>query len=143
MKLLEMPLEQILVDTLEYYNGHPERICGTESKCAYNPATIGKEEATEGCAIGRLIDTELATILDEENTSISTQGTIKDIRDYSEPLYNKIKENLSFFSELQVLHDKGEIAKFPLQYGTKEILQNLIKKYNFNPELFTKWLSND
>lgn len=140
MKLLELSLEEILLDTLEYYSGHPERICGTESKCAYNPATIGKENVTEGCAIGRLIDIELATILDIGNESVLSTGCRENIKQYSEPLYNKITKDLDFFSELQVLHDRKEIAEFPLQHGTMVKINNLINKYDFNSKLFTKWL---
>lgn len=141
MKLLEMPLEDILLDTLEYYSGHPERYCGTESKCAYNPATIGKKNVTEGCAIGRLIDMELASILNKENVSISAQSSMKDILLYSEPSYHKIKENLPFFSELQSLHDAGEITEFPLQHSTMVKINDLINRYGFKRKLFTKWLS--
>lgn len=140
MKLLEMSLEGILLDTLEYYSRHPERICGNESKCAYNPATIGKENVTEGCAIGRLIDIELATILDVENLEISALSCQEKIKQYSEPLYDKIMKDLDFFSTLQVLHDQKVIAKLPLEYTATIPIKELIKKYNFNRELFIKWL---
>ena len=138
-----MNLEEILIDTLEYYTGHPERKCSSSTKCAYNPATIGKEKVTEGCAIGRLIDAELATILDEENTSISSEITLEEIEAYSEEVFNKIKDNIEFFADLQDLHDTGYLTKSCLEKYPKSRIKQIIKTNNFNPELFTKWVSND
>lgn len=143
MKLLELTPEQILVDTLEYYSGHTERKCATGNRCVYNPATIHKEEFTEGCAIGRLIDAELAAILDEENTAIASEITLDEIEVYSEPAFKKIKDNLEFFIELQDLHDKGYLTKSQLEEYPKSRLKHIIKTNNFNPELFTKWIGND
>jgi len=143
MKLLEMNLEQILLDTLEYYSGHTERMCSTGIKCAYSPFTIGAEETSEGCAIGRLIDRDLANILDEENTAITSEITLEEIEVYSEPAYKKIKDNIDFFAELQDLHDKGYLTKSQLEEYPKSRIKHIIKAKNFNPELFTKWIRND
>jgi hypothetical protein len=143
MKLLELTPEQILVDTLEYYSGHPERMCGSNSKCSYNPATIGKEEFTEGCAIGRLIDKNLAAKLDEENTAITSEITLEEIEAYSEPAYKKIKDNIDFFADLQDLHDKGYLTKPQLEDYPRSRVKHIIKTNKFNAELFTKWIGND
>ena len=143
MKLLEMNLEDILVDTLEYYSGHSERKCANGTRCVYNPATIGKEEFIEGCAIGRLIDRDLAAILDEENTAITSEITLDEIEVYSEPAFKKIKDNIDFFADLQDLHDKGYLTKPQLEDYPKSRLKHIIKTNKFNPELFTKWIGND
>lgn len=89
-------LVQILRDTFSYYNENPtSRRNKNEESCYYSPIT----DASEGCAVGRIITPECARFLDDQETCGITVGN----EPYEWDKY--ILEHLVFFKMLQSFHD--------------------------------------
>lgn len=90
--------EALLQDALDYYWGKPERQClmkGSDILCSYTPS-----ETSEGCAIGRLVELDVAEKLQETNSSIN---------DILFPLLPEWLQAMghNFLYALQKCHDKG------------------------------------
>lgn len=111
MNLTELKIARLKVlnDAVKYYSTDPQarrnvrtataNYYGVESLCVYSPETSGKT-TSEGCAVGRLIPTELATRLDQTYTGDSTVTKIFD------ELPEDLKDlGLDFLADLQGLHD--------------------------------------
>lgn len=109
----KISLEEILNDTIEYYRQDPKRRCVTLSgACVYSGKSARKD--TEGCAVGRLLDPQLAIEIDSIGTvPIKTIFTTWNNNLYEDHIYKEIsnkiplliKNNLNFFVDLQSLHD--------------------------------------
>lgn len=93
----------ILQDTVQYYSQDPEgRRCKNDYSCNYSPKTIGKEETSEGCAVGRLLSPKLREYLDKEYEG---KGGVS-----NDDLFSKLPQEVQdlgqeFLSRLQGLHD--------------------------------------
>jgi hypothetical protein len=90
--------EALLQDALDYYWGKPERQClvkGYDTMCSYTPS-----ETSEGCAIGRLVELDVAEKLQETNSTIN--GSLF-------PLLPEWLQAMghNFLYALQTCHDKG------------------------------------
>lgn len=145
-----MTLEEILIDTLEYYGADENRYCKGLRTCEYSPFTLGIEEISEGCAVGRLLTPELAILLDENGVS-----SIEEIQPKLDPdeeeddkshllpvqVQQKLIDNMDFFMELQDFHDCKRIINGVLTDTGKSNLIRFINDYNFDQSKFTKWLS--
>lgn len=102
--LAEKQLE-ILEDTVKYYSEDTNRRCmhvDTET-CYYAPESLGKQEISNGCAVGRLLSPELRKQIDEYGP-ISIDTVMRD-EDIELPL--EVRElTADFLMKLQDLHDK-------------------------------------
>lgn len=104
MKTLQNKQLALLNETVAYYSEDTNRRCDTEHICAYDPATVGKEGISEGCAIGRLLSPQLKKELDKKYTSISKPSGVPSIFEElpkSVQYYGK-----DFLTQLQSLHDQ-------------------------------------
>lgn len=64
-KTLRVKRLALLEDTIEYYSSDINRRCVTEPGiCYYSPEKANKVGFSNGCAIGRLLSTELRITLD-------------------------------------------------------------------------------
>lgn len=92
--------EEVLQDAIDYYWGKPERRCYKAGACRYTPT-----ETSEGCAIGRLVDIEIAESLADTN------HTIKNSDIAFEKLPTWLKDmGRGFLVSLQFTHDTGWLA---------------------------------
>ena len=111
--------EEVLQDAINYYWGKPERRCvDLEGNCVYHPSNT-----SEGCAIGRYIDPEIAREL--------PLASVRDLRvQWHLPIWLKDMGN-NFLETLQECHD-GRI------FSEKDIkkLRQLMDTY-VNFELIT------
>lgn len=100
MKNLKQKQAKVLQETLEYYKQDPQaKRCKEGKTCAYSPYTVGKQDTSEGCAVGRLLTPELQQRLDKEN-----EGDIVEL------VFHKLPEEvqslgLDFLLYLQYFHD--------------------------------------
>lgn len=144
MKLLEMSLEEILLDTLEYYGEDEHRYCKKNSECTYSPATLGLELFSEGCAIGRLLTPEIALKFDNELGFTGIQDIVNHyiyaLEFWDKEMANFLNSEIVFFSQLQMLHDRKLIKNGELDWEGDFILNELINEYSFDKSKFTKWL---
>ena len=89
--------EALLQDALDYYWGKPQHRCmveGTSHQCSYIPS-----KTSEGCAIGRLVELEVAKSLQESNASIHISTQFNKLPDWLKALgYN-------FLTRIQEMHD--------------------------------------
>jgi len=92
--------EALVQDALDYYWGKLERLCVNEgsSICTYTPT-----ETSEGCAIGRLVELEVAQQLQQVNHSLNSR------------LFAFLPEWLQvmgeeFLRQLQRCHDTGRFV---------------------------------
>lgn len=105
MKTVKERRTAVLQDTVQYYSQDPEgRRCKDLNECCYSPKTIGKEATSEGCAVGRLLPTELQELLDRDFEGI---GVSNDHLFYALP--QEIQDlGQAFLARLQFLHDIEE-----------------------------------
>lgn len=91
----------VLQDTIQYYSQDPEgRRCKNNDWCFYSPKTVGKEETSEGCAIGRLLSPKLQEELDKNYKGSGMKDSIFSI------LPQEIQDlGQDFLWRLQSLHD--------------------------------------
>lgn len=105
MKTIKERRTAVLQDTIEYYSQDPiGRRCKNSEECCYSPKTIDKEATSEGCAVGRLLPTELQELLDRdfEGTGVSNDHLF-----YALPQEIQDLGQL-FLARLQFLHDLDE-----------------------------------
>lgn len=96
-----MTKEEFLIDTINHYNS-TNRCESSDRACKYSPITIDKKE-TEGCAIGRHLDPDLAYQIDKELER--KNNAIENVMDrYSLPEW-MIQLGKDFLSRVQLLHD--------------------------------------
>lgn len=92
--------EEVLQDTINYYWGRPERKCVQFGMCKYIP--IGE---SEGCAVGRLVSTEIAEELNEDGRSISFDKQFNLLPEWMKEM------GQTFWIALQEMHDKGHLTQ--------------------------------
>lgn len=130
-----------LTDTIRYYSDDVNRRCTTGSgQCYYNPASVNKQEISEGCAIGRHLPQSLKEKLDKWYGS---EGAIEDVYEDDEETGIKPEEfpeslidlGLKFLTDIQCLHDyENHWQKSGLTEAGKEYVDKIKDKYNLNPE---------
>lgn len=105
MKTIKEKRTAVLQDTIQYYTQDPiGRRCKNSEECCYSPKTVDKEATSEGCAVGRLLPTELQEFLDEEYTGHTISYN---------PLFEILPQEIQdlgqlFLGRLQYLHDSDE-----------------------------------
>lgn len=55
---------EFLNDTIRYYNEDTNRRCVDHNNCYYSPNSCGKQDISEGCAIGRFLDADTKKLFD-------------------------------------------------------------------------------
>lgn len=111
---------EVLEQTIAYYSEDVNRRCRTEDVCCYSPLTIGKENISEGCAIGRLLPLELRNKLDKEFPTSNTVSKVFDM------LPKEIQDlSLGFLEDLQSLHDSDS------NWDSKGLTKTGISQVNF------------
>lgn len=98
---------EFLIDTIKHYNS--ENRCAGECWCTYSPISSEKEGFSEGCAIGRHLDPEIAYQIDKDNRTESgeynnSSVSIKMMHKYPFPDW-MIEMNIDFLIAVQHLHD--------------------------------------
>jgi len=122
---------ELLEDTIKYYSENTERRCTDNRGCFYSPITIGKENISEGCAIGRHLDKDFALKIDKLDGDRLSVMLEKEENKNKFPDW-MLKMNPSFLSEIQGLHDakshwdKNGLTQEGLEY-IKEIKNKLAK----------------
>lgn len=125
-----MTAQEFLYDTVHHYNLNNR--CVTTAKCTYSPITIGKENS-EGCAIGRWIDPELAYKIDKEvsekDSSIRNIFGKYPLPDWMTAL------GVDFLMEIQDLHDYGNYwySEGLSEEGKKQV-RRICKDFNLGYE---------
>jgi len=137
-KNLKMTELELLEDTIKYYSENPERRCVVMRSCYYSPITAGKENISEGCAIGRHLDKDFALQIDNEDDDFGGCSQIENVLSIMlEKEENKskfpdwmLKMKPNFLSDIQGLHDgvshwdKNGLTQEGLEY-VKEIKNKL------------------
>lgn len=96
---------KVLQETIQYYSQDPQgRRCEDNRNCFYSPKTIGKEDTSEGCAVGRLLPPKLREKLDRDYSGVGVS--------YDE-LFKTLPQEIQdlgqmFLVNLQDLHDIDE-----------------------------------
>jgi hypothetical protein len=92
-------MERLLNETISYYSENPKRRCEKGYRCFYDPATVGKEDISDGCAIGRLMTARQK----EKADNLSAKA----INHLPSELIPRTLRNLpmDFLTALQGLHD--------------------------------------
>lgn len=130
-----------LTDTIRYYSEDVNRRCtdGFEN-CYYDPASVNKQDISEGCAIGRHLPQELKEKIDNYYGSL---GAIDEVyEDYEETGIKPeefpeslIELGLKFLTDMQCLHDyESHWQKGGLTEAGKEYVDKIKDKYKLNPE---------
>lgn len=99
-KTLKEKQLSFLVETAEHYTAY-NRCVDINGVCTYSPAIVGKVGESEGCAIGRKLDTDLALKLDRLGSGASVKNKV---------IWNLLPEDMrelgqDFLSFVQDLHD--------------------------------------
>lgn len=95
-----MTQKEFLLDTIAYYSEDTERRCVTEDGCYYSPLTINNKKS-DGCAIGRWLDPNVAVNLD----SLGCKPVINYV--VTSVLPEKLlKLGVDFLKDIQELHDE-------------------------------------
>lgn len=125
-----MTAQEFLYDTVHHYNLNNR--CVTSTKCTYSPITIGKENS-EGCAIGRYLDPELALQIDKEKSD-SNAGIHHIIDMYPFPDWMK-KLDIEFLRKLQGLHDADSYwTETGLSKSGKHYVRSMCETFNLDYE---------
>jgi hypothetical protein len=111
--------EELVQDAINYYWGKPERQCfvkGSTTMCSYLPS-----ETSEGCAIGRLVELEVAKKLEKENKALD------------EDSFNLLPQWLKkmgqgFLMNIQMIHDEKILAN----KNKETVIENLENYVDFD-----------
>jgi len=104
MTTLQKKQLALLNETVAYYSEDVNRRCKNVTKgCAYDPATVGKEGISEGCAVGRLLSPRMKKQFDEKLVSNGIGMSVS-------TAWNRLPKRIQvygegFLSALQCLHD--------------------------------------
>jgi len=104
-KTLRVNRLELLEDTVKYYSSDTNRRCVSKSGgCYYSPEKANMVGFSDGCAIGRLLTTELRIKLD------SVDGCDSGVDEYR--VFNQLPKEIQllgagFLSDLQYLHDSS------------------------------------
>ena len=101
----------MLNDAIAYYWGKPERFCVDDvGKCKYYPPTGSQ---SDGCAIGRFLEPELARKLDNQEdykSGVSSDNIFQQLPSWMKDL------GQDFLTDLQFLHDSKYFEKGQKDY---------------------------
>lgn len=125
-----MTAQEFLYDTIHHYNS--ENRCVKEDQCAYSPLTVGKSNS-EGCAIGRYLDPELAYQIDKDRKELNASiGRVSELY----PLPGWMKQlDIALLTEVQNLHDEEMYWNSTglSEYG-KTVVQRICNDFNLDYE---------
>ena len=104
MDLQQKRMRDVLEDTIQYFDANPKRRCSKGGNCEYNPAVLGIEAVSDGCAIGRYMTPEQKT----EAGGPTGQNLVVD--QLPPDLIPDVLKGLpmDFLTELQSLHDRND-----------------------------------
>lgn len=104
MKATKEDMIWLLNDTVEYYSENTKRRCqGEAGGCFYNPASVGLEHISDGCAIGRWM-----TPVQKQSADAWLGGTVGVSELPPELMPEKLKKySIKFLSAIQNLHDSN------------------------------------
>lgn len=91
-----------LEDMIAYFSEDPIRRCTGTSGCFYHPSTLGLEGVSEGCAIGRKLNPDIALALDDFDDGLKASK----ISDEDLGILQGLDPN--FLDACQHLHDINE-----------------------------------
>lgn len=95
---------KLLKETVKYYSKNTKRRCLQDGVCFYNGQRNYRTKS-KGCAIGRLLDTETAEMIDK---NYSFEGIPSGVDDIFTLLPENIQDyGIDFLTELQNLHDSA------------------------------------
>lgn len=137
-----MTQTELLLDALEYYTVDPvgRRCVDGENTCRYSPYSLDKEETSQGCLIGRLLNPELAKKIDDEIGDINIDSLISGY-DYTLPEYMNMN-NARFLRSCQDLHDiRRNWTETGLSESGQGAVLDIIDEYNLDRKLFSKFLN--
>jgi hypothetical protein len=133
---------ELLLDALEYYTVDPvgRRCVDEDNECRYSPVSLGRQETSEGCAIGRLLNSDVAKRIDDRYGSVGIDTLIKK-QEKELPDFMNVT-NFKFLSKCQNLHD---INYYWTKTGLSDIGKNrvsaIIEEYNLDKDKFEKFLN--
>jgi hypothetical protein len=87
---------------IAYFSEDPIRRCKGESGCFYHPSTLGLEGVSEGCAVGRKLNPDIALALDD------CDDGLKASKIFEEDLGILSGLHPAFLDACQELHDMNE-----------------------------------
>ena len=105
--------EEVLQDSINYFWGRPERRCVNIYGCSYTPS-----RESEGCAIGRLVELEVAEKLAKTNDPINKPKQMNLLPKWLGDM------GVEFLDCLQTLHDMNAFEKKDIDY-----VQTLVAAY--------------
>ncbi len=133
--------EAFLIDTLEYYLGDiSERRCAGLYGCRYNPKRA-KKPNSEGCAISRHVgDEKTKDQLDSiGNIDLIFQTNRQDLLpNWMVAFGQRFLKIIQNFHDMEDFWDENENT---LSEAGKTHLEEIIKTYNLDKNLFTKYQS--
>ncbi len=133
-----MNKEEFLLDMLDYYTVDPEgRRCRDENNCYYSPETVHKP-TSEGCAIGRHLNADLAKQLDDEKAGYIIDVFDVHINDLPEWMLTVGEQ---FLSSCQTLHDSNIYwTDNELTYEGRRQLKFIVMQHDLDLSKFEKYL---
>jgi hypothetical protein len=95
-------MERLLNETISYYSENPKRRCAVNGKCFYDPASVGKEDISDGCAIGRLMTVRQKKKADKDYRARAINFLPSDL------IPRRVRGlSMIFLSAIQTLHDES------------------------------------
>lgn len=119
MNSLQKKQLAFLEETVAHYNSTNR--CAKNVSCKYSPKSVNLEGISEGCAIGRKLDPEIALKIDQEyptGVAVSNPKVYKQLPEDLQKLGRK------FLVEIQTLHDKSRL------WNVKGITDEGIRRVN-------------
>lgn len=130
--------EGFLLDMLEYYTTDTNRRC-IGGSCYYSPVNAGKEGVSEGCAIGRHLDSETQLLCDDSTYSSITE--LNRLTTIELPKWFK-KLSVIFLQSIQNLHDVNYYwCSTGLSINGKSKVEELVEMYELNLSKFSKFIN--
>jgi len=137
-----MNKEEFLLDMLDYYTVDPEgRRCRNDGNCWYSPETANKP-TSEGCAIGRKLDRNVANLIDKEHCLGIGISSLMDETDNDLPDF-MYELGCSFLEACQSIHDKDDNWDFANMCLTNEGRLNVldtVERFDLDKSKFEKYL---
>ena len=97
-----MTQKEFLIDTINHYNSS-NRCSHQDGDCCYSPFTAGLEGKSEGCAIGRFMEPEVALEMDNKHDLMNIRTLLNHEPDC---ISDWMKEfDIDFLTAIQNLHD--------------------------------------
>lgn len=126
-------------DALEYYTADPYKRCVNNTSCSYSPKRASKEGISEGCLIGRHLDSETQ----EKADDVKYDSDIRSILEYNPDFIPLWMQDLGkiFLCDCQTFHDADKNwHPFGLSNTGKEALKRIIEYHSLDKSQFEKYL---